>query len=248
LTGLLPFTWPGWNYLYAVGDLRDGALPSGLGIYPYIQSKVYSADLISQIGEYDAFAQTEELGCQVAHLDPITRYQYLDTRQYLPDDILTKVDRMSMANSLEVRAPLLDYQVVEFMAALPLNYKIRDGVSKRILRQVCGRMLPASVLKKRKQGFALPKGQWFQKELRGAAEEILLDRKTLSRGYFRQDTLEQILRHQARGVRDYSTWIWCLMVLEIWHRLFFDDGPVGLSGQAVTNQKTASPFPGSYRA
>lgn len=222
LVRLLPFTWPGWNYFYALGAMRQGMLPASLGIYPYIQDRLYTDDL------QEAFRQSDPLGlptrilAQVSHLDPLSRSQYLDTLHYLPADILTKVDRMSMANSLEVRSPLLDYTLVEYMATLPPSFKLRDGVSKYIFRTLCQRLLPSSVLVKRKHGFAIPADRWFQRELRAFAEEILLDGRTLARGYFRPETLRRLLRHHATGRRDYSTWIWCLIVLEMWHRLFLD--------------------------
>jgi asparagine synthase (glutamine-hydrolysing) len=222
LTAALPFTWPGWNYLYAMGELAADALPSGLGIYPYIQEKLYSPDFEAHLHMSRPHASTQRLVQQAAHLDPISRYQYVDTLQYLPADILTKVDRMSMANSLEVRAPLLDVTLVEYMATLPATLKLRDRVSKYILRKFCGRILPASVLTKRKQGFALPKDCWFQKELRTAAEDLLLDRRTLARGYFQPRTLHRLLQQHATGRRDYSVWIWCLIVLEMWFRMFLD--------------------------
>ena len=222
LTAALPFTWPGWNYLYAMGELAADALPSGLGIYPYIQEKLYSPDFQMHLHMSQPHASAQRLLQQAAHLDPISRYQYVDTLQYLPADILTKVDRMSMANSLEVRSPLLDVTLVEYMATLPAILKLRDRVSKYILRKFCGRILPDSVLTKRKQGFALPKDRWFQKELRAAAEDLLLDRRTLARGYFQPRTLHRLLQHHSTGQRDYSEWIWCLIVLEMWFRMFLD--------------------------
>ncbi len=222
VTGSLPFTWPGWNYLYAVGRVGEDGIPRRLGIYPYIHEQLYTADFQNQIQDYNPFGQTDLLLSQADHLDPISRYQYVDTLQYLPADILTKVDRMSMANSLEVRSPLLDYTVVEYMATLPLSLKVRGDVSKYILRKICATLLPPSALSKRKQGFAVPKDRWFQKELRVAAEEILLDARTLSRGYFRRETLTRLLQHHCTGRRDYSTWIWCLIVLEMWFRTFLD--------------------------
>lgn len=223
LSHVVPFTWPGWNYLYAMGALKNRELPCALGIYPYIQEQLYAPDLKRQLNGCDALAPVETLLRQAAHLDPVSRYQYLDTRHYLPGDILTKVDRMSMANSLEVRSPLLDYTLVEYMAALPVAFKLRQGLSKYIFRQVCSRLLPPSTLSKRKQGFAIPTDRWFQRELRASAEEILLDSRALARGYFRRDTLERLLRHHVSGRRDYSTWIWCLVVLEMWQRLFLDE-------------------------
>lgn len=226
VTAAMPFTWPGWNYLYAMAGLERDALPDGLGLYPYIQEKLYSPDLQAHLRRHQPHALTQRLLRQAAHLDPISRYQYVDTLQYLPADILTKVDRMSMANSLEVRSPLLDVTLVEYMATLPASLKLRQRVSKYILRKFCSRVLPDSVLTKRKQGFAIPKDRWFQKELRSAAEELLLDRRTLDRGYFRRRTLQRMLQHHATGQRDYSVWIWCLLVLEMWFRTFLDEPQV----------------------
>lgn len=222
-TRCLPFTWPGWNYLYAIGALKNGGVPCTLGVYPYVQERLYTSDFQRQIQGYNPLERTEQLLSQAAHLDPISRYQYLDTRQYLPADILTKVDRMSMANSLEVRSPLLDHTLVEYMATLPVSLKLRGNVSKYIFRDVCRRMLPSPVLTKAKHGFGIPKDRWFQKELRASAEEILLDSRTLSRGYFRPEILRRLLQHHVTGRRDYSTWIWCLIVLETWFRLFLDE-------------------------
>jgi len=166
---------------------------------------------------------TAHLMDRASHLDPISRFQYVDTMQYLPADILVKVDRMSMANSLEVRSPLLDHTVVEYMASLPVAFKLRGGVSKYVLREMAQQLLPPAVLTKPKQGFALPADRWFRAELRQAAADILLDPKTLSRGYFRQGTITRMLRHHAEGYRDYSAWIWCLVVLESWFRVYVDE-------------------------
>ncbi len=219
LVGAMPFTWPGWNYLYALGRLRNGNLPVELGLYPYIQEKLCTRDLRAQFD--DNPLELAERG-QARHLDRVSRYQYLDTLHYLPGDILTKVDRMSMANSLEVRSPLLDYTLVEYMATLPVSLKLRDGISKYIFRKLCGRLLPASVLTKPKQGFAIPVDRWFQKRLCQFAEGILLDSTTLARGYFREKSVRGILQHHSTGRRNYSTWIWALIVLEIWLRLYID--------------------------
>jgi asparagine synthase (glutamine-hydrolysing) len=223
VTRALPFTWPGWNYLYAMGGLCHTGLPDDLGLYPYIQEKLYTSDFRRQLRDCDPFEPTKRLRQQAAHLDPVSQYQYLDTRQYLPADILTKVDRMSMANSLEVRSPLLDHTLVEYMATLPVSLKLRNNVSKYIFRKFCSQLLPPSVLSKPKQGFALPKDRWFRQELHTAAEAVLLDTRTLTRGYFRKPTMQRLLQHHTTGRRDYSDWIWCLLVLEMWFRRILDE-------------------------
>lgn len=223
MTAALPFTSPGWNYLYAMGRTKQGEIPIGLGIYPYIQEKLYTREFKKSLGGFNPLDPDRRILSRANHLDLISQYQYFDTLQYLPADILTKVDRMSMAHSLEVRSPLLDYELVEYMARLPLSLKIRNGVSKYILRKLCAKWLPPSVLTKKKQGFAIPKDRWFRNELRGVAEEILLDQRTLSRGYFREGAVRTVLQHHLIGKRDYSNWIWCLIVLEMWFRVFLDE-------------------------
>ncbi|MGE0823686.1 MAG: asparagine synthase (glutamine-hydrolyzing) [Candidatus Binatia bacterium] len=245
LTKILPFTWLGWNTLYAMGRTGKSLLPYGLGLYPHIQEQLYTDELHTQLRTVDPYRETERILAQVVGLDAVSQYQYLDTLQYLPHDILTKVDRMSMANSLEVRSPLLDYILVEYLATLPVSLKLRNGISKYILRKFCSKLLPSTVLTKQKQGFAIPKGLWFQKELRGMAEDILLDRTTLGRGYFRKDTLQRLLRHHATGRRDYSTWIWCLIILELWFRLFLD-GPTGPK-TACDNEARVVQLPGTLQ-
>jgi len=222
LSRAIPFTWRGWNALYAAGRVTDDGLPPLAGMYPYIHDALWTDDAKAKLAGHDQFATTRELARASAHLDPVSRMQYMDTRQYLPADILTKVDRMSMAHSVEVRSPLLDHTLVEYAATLPASLKLRGAVGKHVLRRVAARLLPPSVLAKRKQGFAIPKDRWFRTELRGYAEDVLLDRRSLWRGYFRRDTLTRLLRHHASGRRDYSVWIWCLLVLEAWSRLYLD--------------------------
>ena len=113
-------------------------------------------------------------------------------------------------------------RLVEYMATLPVSFKLRNGMSKYILKKYSEFMLPSSVLAKQKQGFAIPKGLWFQKDLWSFAEEILMDPKTASRGYFDKGNIKRVMTHHATGRRDYSNWIWCLIILEMWFRTFMD--------------------------
>ena len=234
LTRMLPFETPGWNYLYAMGHLARNGLQDSLGIYPYIRHELYSREFGAHLRSIGSTDESAEWGT-AGGLDPVSRYQYLDTTQYLPCDILTKVDRMSMANSLEVRSPLLDTELVEYLARLPVSLKLRNGQTKYILRKVAQQWLPASVLEKPKQGFAIPKERWFRGDLRVAAEEMLLEPRTLQRGYFRQATVKKILEQHMRGKRDYSTWIWCLMILEMWFRTYLDQ-PLGSGGGRIVER------------
>jgi len=226
LAEALPAGAPARNRLYATA--HHSALTGGydLGLYPYIKSWLYAPAMRAEVGNGGGNGGASlPAGLTVADLEPldlVSRLQWIDTVAYLPDDILTKVDRASMAHSLEARAPLLDYTLVDFMARVPSNLKLRDGVSKHLFRKLLAKHLPEAVFTKRKQGFAVPKGEWFRRDLRATARERLLDPRTLARGYFRPERVREVLELHEAGRRDYSDWIWCLLILEEWHRTFID--------------------------
>ncbi len=151
----------------------------------------------------------------------LSRLLYLDTKTYLPGDILTKVDRMSMAASLEVRAPILDHHVVEWAARLPENMKFRDGHGKYLLKKLAARVgVPQEVLNRPKQGFALPLVHWMRGELKDDLLPILVEPRTLERGYFNRQAVRALLEEHRRGRRDHSAQIWMLLMFELWHRNF----------------------------
>jgi len=153
--------------------------------------------------------------------DLLSRLLYLDTKTYLPGDILTKVDRMSMAASLEVRAPLLDHHVVEWAARLPEGSKFRNGQGKYLLTKLAARVgVPQGVLNRPKQGFALPLVHWMRGELKDDLLPILLEPRTLGRGYFNPKGIRGLLEEHRRGRRDHSAQIWMLLMFELWHRNF----------------------------
>ena len=141
---------------------------------------------------------------------------WLDLLTYLPDDILTKVDRMSMASSLEVRCPLLDHKVVEFMAQVPRSQKFTVRESKLLLRRVAARYLPESILRRPKHGFAVPLARWLKADLKSWAQDLLLSKSFRDRGLFSMDRVHGMMDSHFRGRRDYSQQIWSLMVLEMW--------------------------------
>lgn len=153
--------------------------------------------------------------------DPLSEMLYLDARTYLPGDILTKVDRMSMVNSLEVRAPLLDHCFAEWAAQLSPRWKIRFGESKYIFKKLAEKLgVPRSVLYRRKQGFSLPLVHWFRKKPQPGLLDILLEPRALQRGYFNAPAVRRRLMEHQRGIRDRSWEIWHLLIFELWHRNF----------------------------
>jgi asparagine synthase (glutamine-hydrolysing) len=147
---------------------------------------------------------------------------YVDIVNYLPADLLVKVDRMSMANSLEVRSPLLDYKLMEFTAKLPSILKVRGFSLKYILRIMASDLLPREILRRPKQGFGVPVGAWFRRELKEISYDILLSSSFLRRGYFKKDAITKLLNEHQMGRTDHGKRIWTLLILELWHRRFID--------------------------
>jgi asparagine synthase (glutamine-hydrolysing) len=173
-----------------------------------------------------------------AHLDPLeevwertldgnrgwgvlNRLLYADTKTWLVDDILVKADKMTMANSLELRTPFLDYRIVEMAASMPENMKINGNEQKHILKKVVANKVPREIIRRKKMGFPTPIAIMFRHDLNGYMKEILLDRRTLCRGYFSRRGIEKAIAEHERGI-DRSQLLWRLLVLEEWHRVFVD--------------------------
>jgi len=153
--------------------------------------------------------------------DRLSRLQHLDVKTYLPADILTKVDRMSMANSLEVRTPFLDHVLAEWITSLSPRWKFRNREPKYILKKLAERIgVPRSVLYRPKQGFAVPLVHWLKRDLKDNLLDLLLEPTTLQRGYFNPQGLRQLIQEHLRGRRDRSAELWTLLVFELWQRNF----------------------------
>jgi asparagine synthase (glutamine-hydrolysing) len=158
-------------------------------------------------------------------LPPLSRLQSFDLKSYLPEDILTKVDRMSMAHGLEVRSPLLDYRVVELAASLPPEWKLNGAGGKVIFKQAMKPFLPAETFARKKMGFSIPVGDWFRHQWRPLGERFLLGDRFLDRGYFEPAAIRKLWdSHQKNRpwLLDLGDRLWTLLVLEIWHRIFID--------------------------
>jgi len=153
--------------------------------------------------------------------DWLSAAQHWDLKSYLPLDILTKVDRMSMAHSLEARVPLLDHVLVEFAATIPPEYRLRNGESKGIFKRAMRGILPDEIIDKPKQGFAVPLGAWFRGQLSGFVRDLLLSETCRERGVFDCRYIEQLLIMHERG-RDLGLQLWTLISFELWCRTFLD--------------------------
>lgn len=178
--------------------------------------------LTPEVAGHDPFVRVRGVFERHDIADEMERIIAGDIDTYLADDILVKVDRMTMANSLEARAPLLDHELLEFAARLPLQMKLRDGVGKYLLKQVANDLLPAAVLQKRKQGFAIPVAKWFREDLRELMLDTLADRRFRERGIFNAAGVQQCMADHLAGTHDYSEPLWLLLTYEMWARRFLD--------------------------
>jgi asparagine synthase (glutamine-hydrolysing) len=192
----------------------------------------YTHDFAVRTRESDTFE-----GFRVAHnscssTDPLDRALYVDVKTYLVDDILTKVDRMSMAVALEARVPLLDHQLLEFVATVPTSLKLGKGCSKYLLRRLLARHVPASIVDRPKQGFAVPVGEWLRGPLAPMVNDLLLDGRLRERGIFDAAAIGRLWHEHRTGARDHRHRVWSLMMLELWFRQFIDR-PVTAIGVAA---------------
>jgi asparagine synthase (glutamine-hydrolysing) len=145
----------------------------------------------------------------------------VDTKTWLPDDLLIKADKMTMANSVELRVPLLDHRVLEFAAAVPADMKVKGLRTKHILKRALSERVPKEILNRRKTGFPVPFQKWFSGELKDFVHDLLTDRRTRHRGYFDNRAMAALLERSQSGA-DLSAEIFSLVTLELWHREFID--------------------------
>jgi asparagine synthase (glutamine-hydrolysing) len=155
-------------------------------------------------------------------LEILQKLLYVDTKTWLPDDLLIKADKITMANSVELRVPFLDHRVLEFAASLPGSKKLRGTQTKYILKRAIAHRIPTELLSRPKTGFPVPYEVWLRKDLKEFATDILTDRRTLQRGYFEQGIVERLLDENS-ATQNYSKEIFSLIVLELWNRTFLDD-------------------------
>jgi asparagine synthase (glutamine-hydrolysing) len=160
----------------------------------------------------------EEVLREVEGASPLSRLLYLNYRTYLPEDLLVKMDRMSMAHGLEARSPFLDTALTEFAGSLPDSLKLRGLTTKRVLREAFRHLVPPSILGRRKMGFGVPLGRWFRTHMRPLVEENLVARDSPLFEHLQRDTVEQFVREHWEGRRDHGQKLFCLVTLSIWLR------------------------------
>lgn len=222
---LIPRSAPGRKLAYHVSLPWDERYLDLVAFVPSFerQTRLLSGDFRALAGHADPLDVFREHLKQARSKDPLGSILYLDAKTYLPADILTKVDRMSMAASLEARVPLLDHHFVELATSLPSAWKLRGNSQKYILKKLAERVgVPKETLYRPKQGFAMPLVHWIREEFKQELPRLLLEKRTLDRGYFEPVGVRKLIDEHLTGARDHSARIWRLLILELWHRNFLE--------------------------
>jgi len=185
-----------------------------------LKSELYNPDFASAVGGRRSDLPTVSLFEHASAVSPLDRMLYVDTKTWLPDDLLLKADKMTMATSVELRVPLLDFRILEFAASLPQEYKVRGRELKRILKSALGQSVPRAILDRKKTGFPVPYDQWMRNEMKDFVFDTILSKQAALASYFRNDALLKLLHAHQRGEGS-SKEVFSLLVLELWHRQFF---------------------------
>jgi len=180
---------------------------------PALKRQLLSADVWKGLAGYDSVEVLKYHYDRATSSDPLSRIQYVDMKTYLVDDILVKVDRASMANSLEVRCPLLDHKLMELIAQMPSDLKLHNGQGKYIFKKALQGILPPSVMNRPKKGFAVPVAEWFRRELKEFAYQALFQRQD---GLLDRAFLTSCWNQHQRGQRDWSALLWCVLMFRTW--------------------------------
>jgi asparagine synthase (glutamine-hydrolysing) len=151
---------------------------------------------------------------------PLRRLLYFDQTSWLPDNLLERGDRMTMAASIEARVPFLDHRLAEFVSTLPDHWRVDELRRKRVLREAARALLPREILMRPKVGFRVPVNEWFTDGLRGYLFEHLRSKDSLTRSYYNTTVLDRVLDEHTQGVQTHDKLLWTLLTLEIWHRQY----------------------------
>ena len=179
--------------------------------------KILNPELLNRYNSSDFL----NLWNSIPTLDRVRKMQEMDLKTYLQGDLMYKVDMASMANSLEVRSPFLDYRVVEFGLSIPAKYKIGGRENKHILREIARSFVPRNLIDRPKMGFGIPRARWLRQDLKDMVQEVLLDDRSRSRGWYRFTGVEEILENHQKGF-ELDSLIWPMFMLELWAKTWID--------------------------
>ncbi|MCF6246268.1 MAG: asparagine synthase (glutamine-hydrolyzing) [Desulfobacula sp.] len=185
------------------------------------KKQFFNSDTLREINKYQTFDLFKKIYDNAPANDHLSKIQYLDIKTYLCEDILTKVDRASMAVSLEVRCPILDHVFMEYAAKIPSKMKLKGLEGKHIFKKSLKKLLPDDILYRKKMGFGVPILEWMKGELKGYTQELVLEGNA-SKTYLNISHLEKIWKEHQRGIRNWSTELWIIMMFNLWHKRFVE--------------------------
>ncbi len=238
LSRRLPHRAWGRNYIHKITSDRLDRYIEDISIFTKLNKPLlYTDDFCRELGQNEATSRFRYYAKSARSDDPLDALLYLDSKTYLPGDILTKVDRMSMAVSLEARVPLLDHKLIEFVCSrIPASMKMKGVETKHIFKRAIRDLVPTEILDRPKQGFGVPMEQWINQQLRARLHDTLREPRTQQRGYIEKRYVEVLLDEHERGRRDHAAELWALFVLELWQRTFIDQArAVSKAGQESGN-------------
>jgi len=183
---------------------------------------LYSDQFYSDLSQYNPVECLSRHSNQDKKMDLLDRLLYMDIKTNLANDLVVKMDIATMSNSLEGRSPFLDQKVMEFCACLPVKFKMRNLVKKFLLRKIAKKHIPLQNIRRKKMGFGVPMGHWLRNQLKDYLHSELLSKKSLSRGYFKPETLNAYVKEHTSGKIDHANGLWTLLMLELWHQKFID--------------------------
>lgn len=192
-----------------------------------MQAHLLTPEIFNGLADYDpcwVYPHYYSVANGNGTLNHLNRLMYVDLKTWLVDDYMEKIDKATMACSLEARLPLLDHRLVELAFQIPSSYKIKGWNTKHIFKKAVASLLPPEVLRKRKHGFAVPTDPWFRGRLKEFTFEVLLDEGTHRRGYFNMPFIERLWREHIGGRHVWDTHLWLLLNFEMWHRIYMDGG------------------------
>jgi asparagine synthase (glutamine-hydrolysing) len=210
--------FPGYYYSRTSNPHRTTG--NGLG-------SLYSAGFLGEVDRELSIEPMRALQSRTHGLSTLDAMLYIDTKSWLPDDLLIKADKMTMANSIELRVPLLDHKVLEFAASLPSNLKLNGLTTKFILKKALSSRIPQQIRDRKKTGFPVPYESWLRTDLKDLVWSLLMDSRATNRGYFSKAAVEALLQGNAKG-SDHSKAIFSLISLELWHRAFLEGEQVAI--------------------
>jgi asparagine synthase (glutamine-hydrolysing) len=215
------------RFLDALGEEPQRRYLNWINIFDHSRRReIYSDSMLERLGDADAASFLQSAYAECPSRDFVTQTTCADVLTYLPCDILAKVDIASMAYGLECRSPFLDHNVAELAAWMPLKFKRKGKQGKQILLDTFGDLLPASIQNRPKMGFGVPLDSWFRNELKPLLFDVLLDQKSLDRGWFRPEAVQKLVDEHVTAKWDHSYRLWNLLILELWQQTFVDSTTV----------------------